>query len=117
MKAILLALLLLMPLQAREMMARVTYYVDHQTALGVKPKEGVTIAAASDIPMGTKIHIPQLKEINGTGVFIKQDVGPAVEKRTASRGKYPIIDVYVSSKDKIKTYSKKYPALVLIYVK
>ena len=102
---------------AIEYLARVTYYVDTQTASGSKPEEGITVAACEKTPMGKKLHIPALKKINGTGIFIKQDVGPAVEKRIASKGKFPIIDVYVSRKEKIKKYSKSYPALVWVYEK
>lgn len=101
----------------KEFLARITYYVDHQTASRAIPKEGKTVAAEKRFKMGTKFEIPALKALNGSGIFVKMDVGPAVEKRTASGGKYPIIDVYVSSKDKIKSYSKKYPSLVLVYVK
>lgn len=104
-------------LLAQEYNARVTYYVDTQTASGKTPKEGITIAADKSVKMGQKLYIPALKGINKDGIFTKQDVGPAVEKRTASKGKLPIIDVYVSSKDKIKKYSKIYPSVVKVFKK
>lgn len=117
MRQLILSLLFSSLLCAQEYNARVTYYVDTQTASGKKPKEGITIAADKSVKMGQKLYIPALKGINKDGVFTKQDVGPAVEKRTASKGKLPVIDVYVSSKDKIKRYSKLYPSVVLVYEK
>lgn len=112
-----LSLLLSSFLLAQEYNARVTYYVDTKTASGAKPQEGITIAADKSIKMGQKLYIPALKGINKDGIFTKQDVGSAVEKRTASKGKLPVVDVYVSSKEKIKRYSKTYPQIVKVVVK
>jgi 3D (Asp-Asp-Asp) domain-containing protein len=116
MRSLLLSLLFLASLPAEEFKARITYYIDTKTASGIKPVEGKTVAAEKRFKMGTKFEIPALKSLNGSGGFVKQDVGPAIERRTASRGKYPVIDVYVSQKSKIKEYSKKYPAVVTVKV-
>jgi 3D (Asp-Asp-Asp) domain-containing protein len=48
------------------------------TASGVKAKVGITIAAGGGIPFGTKIYIPDLSWINGTGIFVVQDRGGGV---------------------------------------
>jgi hypothetical protein len=117
MKQFAISLFLAVTLYAQEYNARVTYYVDTQTASGITPQEGITIAADKSVKMGQKLLIPALKGINKDGIFTKQDVGPAVEKRIASRGKLPVIDVYVSNKNKIKKYSKIYPSEVLVFEK
>lgn len=88
-------------------LARVTFYTDDpkygkKTASGETAKEGTTIAAAKTIPFGTEYYIPRLKSwMNTDGYFEVHDRGSAVCKRTASGGKYPVIDVYVSPKSNL----------------
>lgn len=99
--------------------ARITYYTDKQTASGVKPVQGDTVAAERAFKFGTRFHIPDLKKISkdGKGVFTTSDRGPAVEKRIASKGKYPVIDIYVSNHSKIREYSRSFPSVVKVTVK
>ncbi|MCR4442941.1 MAG: 3D domain-containing protein [Peptococcaceae bacterium] len=52
-----------------------------RTASGKMAQVGVTVAAGPEIPLGTKIYLPDLKYINGTGVFIVQERGGLVGER------------------------------------
>jgi len=57
-----------------------------------------------------------LKNIIKTdGIFQVQDRGSAVDKRTASKNKYPVIDVYVSSHEKINILKKIKNNIVKVY--
>jgi rare lipoprotein A (peptidoglycan hydrolase) len=102
-------------------MARITFYTDcprygKKTASGKIAKEGYTVAAEKKIPFGTLYNIPSLKNIIKTdGMFQVQDRGSAVDKRTASKNKYPVIDVYVSSHEKINILKKIKNNIVKVY--
>jgi rare lipoprotein A (peptidoglycan hydrolase) len=102
-------------------MARITFYTDcprygKKTASGKIAKEGYTVAAEKKIPFGTLYNIPSLKNIIKTdGIFQVQDRGSAVDKRTASKNKYPVIDVYVSSHEKINILKKIKNNIVKVY--
>lgn len=102
-------------------MARITFYTDcpkygKKTASGKIAKEGYTIAASKKIPFGTIYNIPSLKNIIKTdGYFQVQDRGSAVDKRTASKKKYPVIDVYVSSYNKINKFKQIKNNIVKVY--
>lgn len=72
-------------------LCRVTYYVGHRTATGVKPVQGKTIAAHPKHPFGQKIEIPQLYKYLGETKFEVQDRGSAVTK-------YDRIDVFVKNR-------------------
>lgn len=48
------------------------------TASGEKAQVGVTVAAGPDIPLGTRIYLPELEWLNGTGEFIVQDRGGGI---------------------------------------
>lgn len=95
-------------IQAKDsFVARITYYTDHQTAIGKKPVQGVTVAAERAFKYGSRFYIPDLiGRVGGDGTFVKHDCGPAVEKRKASKGKFPIIDVFVSSSAKMNKLKK-----------
>lgn len=103
--------------------ARVTFYTDDDI-YGDKvadpktrrAKEGVTVAAAKDIPFGTRLRISGLEGVVGDGEFIVQDRGAHVQKRVASRGKTPIVDVYVSSRSKLKSCKTKLPEYMVVQV-
>lgn len=82
--------------------ARITYYSGTQTASGKKPVQGETVAAEKRFKFGQKLHIPELKKIVGDDTFTVHDRGPWVESRKASKGKLPVIDVYVSSRAQAK---------------
>jgi 3D (Asp-Asp-Asp) domain-containing protein len=102
-------------------LARVTFYTDcptygKKTASSRIAEEGTTIAAAKTVPFGTKFRIPRLKEwMNTDGVFRTDDRGPALDKRTASRGKLPVIDVYVSSHEKVKQFGARSNNIFKVY--
>lgn len=102
-------------------MARITFYTDcpkygKKTASGKIAKEGYTIAAEKKIPFGTIYNIPSLKNIIKTdGTFQVQDRGSAVDKRIASKNKYPVIDVYVSSHQKINKLKQNKNNIVRVY--
>lgn len=102
----------------RGFLARITYYVDHQTASGAEPVQGDTVAAERAFKFGTKFYIPDLKKkVGGNGVFIVQDRGPWVQARKASRGKLPVIDVYVSSRAQLKALTKHKDNVFRVYKK
>jgi hypothetical protein len=101
------------------MRARLTFYTDTRVAMSpkIKPVEGVTVAAAKKLKFGTKLSIPSLKGIVGNGApFIVQDRGPSVEKRVASRGAYPIIDVFVKSRARVNELAKRKAMIVDVTV-
>lgn len=103
--------------------ARVTFYTDDDIygdkvadPKTKRAKEGVTVATAKDIPFGTRLRIPDLNGVVGDGDFIVQDRGSHVQKRVASRGKTPIVDVYVSSNSKLKSCKTKLPEYMVVQV-
>ena len=102
-------------------MARLTFYTNcskygRKTASGKIAKEGVTIAAHKQIKFGKQYYIPNLKNIiGGNGLVEVQDRGSAINKRTASHGKYPVIDVYVSSTKKVNKLKRLKNNIVKVY--
>lgn len=97
--------------------ARITYYHDKvNTASGVYPQRGVTVAAHPDLEFGATIEIPGLKDRIGDGMFKVQDRGPAVTARKASRGKTPVIDVYVNSYAEIDRKANSLPMYMDILI-
>jgi len=117
MKAILLTLLLFTPLQAREMMARVTYYWgDTITSTGAKPVCGKTIAVDPKIiPYGSKVVIPQMGKS-----FKASDTGSGVVARTAAkklgRPDAIVVDVFCSSRAVAMQKIKRYPMFMKVIV-
>lgn len=95
-------------LLAQEFTAHVTYYTNDprygkKTASGKLAVQGVTVAASKDLPFGTRLYIPELsKLVGGNGTFVVQDRGSAVQSRRASRGKLPVIDIYVNSHSQVQ---------------
>lgn len=121
------------PLGAKPITARVTYYTPFEDKWGWlnacpdtgRSKEGVTVAACHSQSFGTKVYIPglegQLEQVgykvgDGDGAFVIQDRGSAVSKRTASKGKYPIIDVFVKSNTRRNQLMRKMPDYMTIYI-
>lgn len=104
-------------------LARVTFYTDcpvygKKTASTVNAVEGTTVAAAKSVPFYTKYEIPRLKEWMSTdGEFVVHDRGPDVCKRRASKGKYPVIDVYVSSEAKVHKLGGRGNNIFKVYCK
>ena len=117
MKAIILALMLLAPIQAREMMARVTYYWgDAITSTGAKPVCGKTIAVDPKIiPYGSKVTIPQMGKS-----FKAVDTGSSVVARTAAKklGRHDaiVVDVFCSSRAVAMQKIRKYPLFMKVIV-
>jgi 3D (Asp-Asp-Asp) domain-containing protein len=78
--------------------ARITFYhrfedrFGAKTAMGIRAKEGLTVAGPKSIPLGTKITIPSLKGKIGDGNFIVQDRGSAVRNNH--------YDVYVECRNR-----------------
>jgi 3D (Asp-Asp-Asp) domain-containing protein len=82
---------------------RLTVYWGHtKTASGQKPVHMKTCAAEKRFKFGTKITIPSL----GMELTVNNR-GPAVEKRVASRGKYPVIDVFFNSRQQALSWNKR----------
>lgn len=105
----------------KKITCRVTYYTPDKRwgKLVADPKvkeaiQGVTVAAHPDFKFGTKISIPRLKGILDDGLFLIQDRGSAVTKKTASRGKAYVIDIYLASPKSLKFYTKL-PAYMDVY--
>lgn len=117
------------PKEPEYFMARVTFYCaaedskwGDQVACPHTPKakEGVTIAACKSVAFGTEYVIPRLKNDewlgDDDGIFVVQDRGPAVCNKKASKGKLPVIDVYVSSLAKMKRLARRGDNVFKIYV-
>jgi 3D (Asp-Asp-Asp) domain-containing protein len=73
---------------------------------------GKTLAAESAFPFGTRIHIPILDKLLGDGHCVVEDRGSAVQKRRASQGRYPVLDLYAETKKKMKQWARLIPAYV-----
>lgn len=118
MKKLLIALFTILVLftpsvNAKEMLARVTYYWgDTNTATGKRPICGKTIAVDPKIiPYGSIVKIPKMGKH-----FTAHDTGPAVRSKKASRGKTIVVDVFCSSRAKAQEYIKKFPPYMMIQV-
>jgi len=103
--------------------ARITYYTagspdgDRVASTSVrKAKEGVTIAAAPKFKFGTVVEIPGLEKALGRKTFVVQDRGPDVTHRKASRGKCDVIDVFISSKKRMKLLAKTQRPYMKVHV-
>ena len=114
------------PKEPEYFLARITFYCaaedpkwGSQTASGIRAKAGTTVAACRSVDFGTEYVIPRLKEQGWTGdsdgVFVVQDRGPAVCKKTASKGVYPVIDVYVSSRREMNRLAGKSENIFKVY--
>jgi hypothetical protein len=104
--------------------ARVTYYAPcarwgEQVADPKTPKavRGVTVAAHPDFPFGTVIKIPTLSGKIGDGVFVVQDRGSAVTRKTAAAGKSYVFDVFVKDAAELHKMAMKKPMTMRVYVK
>lgn len=104
-------------------LARITFYTDcpiygKKTASQRIAEEGTTIAASKNIPFGTQYYIPRLKEwIDTDGKFRVDDRGPEVDSRKASRGKLPVIDIYVDSKAKVRQLGSRKSNIFKVFKK
>lgn len=84
----------------RSSRALVTFYhrfedrFGSKTAMGIRAKEGLTVAGPKNISLGTKISIPSLKGKVGDGNFVVQDRGSAVKKDH--------FDIYVECRNRVE---------------
>lgn len=76
---------------------------EKKSSTGTTLKEGKHVAVDPDvIPYGSKIQLP-----DGT-IRKAVDTGSAVKQRTASKGKYIVIDVYFTTKETAERWLAKY---------
>lgn len=78
-----------------------------QSSTGDKLRPGFCAVDPKIIPYGTKIYIPT---INIT--LIAKDTGSDVVKKRASRGLYPIVDVYFPKKEDALHFANNNPLIV-----
>ena len=99
-------------------LARITFYNKHEDKYGNRiacssrrrAVRGRTAAAESQFPFGTIVKIPWLTKLLGTGRYVVEDRGSAVERRKASRGTVPVFDLYVETKKEMKRLAAIVPA-------
>lgn len=105
--------------------ARITFYSAHEDKWGSRvacqetkrATQGVTVAAHPDFDFGTKLIIPELKNVVGDDdVFIVQDRGSAVTKKKASKGGAYVFDVFVQSNKQKNYLAKKLPEYMSVRV-
>ena len=111
----------------KKILSRITFYDPYQDKWGDqvadpktrKAKKGITIAAHTDFPYGTKVKIPQLQGVIGDGIFTVQDRGGAVTKKKADykygKKKY-VWDIFVNSAKERRTYMKTLPDYMEVIV-
>lgn len=76
-----------------------------KTSSGCKATEGVTVAAPSWVPFGTRVSIPALKGVVGNGSFVVQDRGDGVRRLHTNEW----FDVFVSNKRKMNYLASVLP--------
>ncbi|AWK53085.1 hypothetical protein DIC82_12470 [Clostridium beijerinckii] len=81
-----------------------------QTAMQTKTRLGV-IAAPSNIPLGSKIYIPELENYKADGMFDVEDRGGAIKIK--KDGTY-VIDVWVSTHEEAIEFGRKNTTIYLI---
>lgn len=96
---------------------RLTYYSGQskwgrKTSTGKMSQHLKTCAVDPKIiPYGSTVKIPSM------GLTLKAvDTGPAVVRKTASRGKLPIVDIFVNSQADIRRLNSKNPNHVTVYI-
>ena len=81
-----------------------------------RAKEGITVAAHPNFNFGTKVYIPDLKDVVGNGVFVVQDRGSAVTKKKAARGKAYVFDVFVKNQYRMNKHAYNRPMYMDVYI-
>lgn len=81
-----------------------------QTAMQTRTKLGV-IAAPTNIPLGSKMYIPELKNYKADGIFRVEDRGGAIKIK--KDGTY-VIDVWVSSYQEAVKFGRKKTTIYLM---
>ena len=105
----------------RAQLARITFYskgedkYGSRIASGGRATEGRTVAMEKSIPFGTPVVIPFLRGVVGGGEFVCEDRGRDVNKRKASSGRYPVIDVYCANPSKRRKLAFLLPEYMDVY--
>lgn len=81
-----------------------------QTAMQTRTRLGV-IAAPKNIPLGSKIYIPELQNYKEDGMFDVEDRGGAIKVK--KDGTY-VIDVWVPTHEEAVKFGRKYTTIYLI---
>ncbi|BCZ45948.1 hypothetical protein psyc5s11_20150 [Clostridium gelidum] len=81
-----------------------------QTAMQTETRLGV-IAAPSNISLGSKIYIPELKNYKADGMFNVEDRGGAIKVK--EDGTY-VIDVWVSTYEEAEEFGRKKTTIYLV---
>ena len=81
-----------------------------QTAMQTHTRVGI-IAVPKEIPLGSKIYIPDLKSYNEDGIFNAEDRGGAVVRK--KDGTY-IIDIWLPTHEQVKEFGRKKTVVYLI---
>jgi len=81
-----------------------------QTAMQTKTRLGV-IAAPSNIPLGSKMYIPELESYKEDGMFDVEDRGGAIKIK--EDGTY-VIDVWVSTYEEAVEFGRKNTTIYLV---
>ena len=81
-----------------------------QTAMQTTTRIGV-IAAPSNIPLGSKMYIPELQSYKSDGMFDVEDRGGAIKVK--KDGTY-VIDVWVPSYEEAKQFGRKTTTIYLL---
>lgn len=81
-----------------------------QTAMQTTTRIGV-IAAPSNIPLGSKMYIPELENYKPDGMFDVEDRGGAIKVK--KDGTY-VIDVWVPSYEEAKQFGRKTTTIYLL---
>ncbi len=89
-----------------------------KTSLGQRAVEGNTVAIdPKQFKYGTKAIIPAFNNrFNNNNIFTFSDTGRDVRSRKASRGQYPVFDIYVNSRRKMYQMGEIMPKLVDVYI-
>ena len=81
-----------------------------QTAMMTETKKGV-VAAPDEIPLGSTLYIPELKNYKNDGIFFVEDRGGAVKVK--DDGTY-IIDIWLSNHEDVIKFGRKKCTVYLI---
>jgi 3D (Asp-Asp-Asp) domain-containing protein len=81
-----------------------------QTAMQTKTRLGV-IAAPSNIPLGSKMYIPELQNYKADGMFDVEDRGGAIKVK--KDGTY-VIDVWVPTHEEAVKFGRKHTTIYLV---
>ena len=81
-----------------------------QTAMQTHTRVGI-IAVPKDIPLGSKIYIPDLKDYKEGGIFEAEDRGGAVIVKNDGTH---IIDVWLNTHEEVKEFGRKKAKVYLI---